>query len=128
VLETTVKTYKNDLMTVAVAIVLLLVAGYLGQRELAEYRSYRRAQAADETDLFVYNSARLWVRGSGVAMCFGLAIALLGWELYPPASASGLTIYLAVFATLTLGLVIAVIIDLITTARTARPGQLPRKR
>ncbi|MBT8495327.1 MAG: hypothetical protein KJO07_19930 [Deltaproteobacteria bacterium] len=114
-------------MALAAAIVLLLVAGYLGHRELGSYRSYRRAKANDETDLFVYSKRRLGLRSSGVAMTFGLGIALLGWELYPPQSADGLSIYLALFATLTLGLVVVVVTDLVLTSKTARPGQLRRR-
>ena len=114
-------------MAVAAAIVLLLVAGYLGQRELTSYRRYRQAKANDETDFFVYSKSRLGLRGSGVAMTFAMGIALLGWEWYPPQSANGLSIYLAVFATLTLGLVIVVVSDLVLTSKTARPGQLRRR-
>lgn len=105
----------------------MLVAGLMGRRERRLYRAQVEGTWNEGTDLFAYTKGRFWVRTSGVVAIAGLGAALCGWDTWPPQSAAQLTSYLVGFGLLSLTLIVALIADLVITARTARPGALKRQ-
>ena len=114
-------------MTLALAAGLIAIATLLGSREVKAYRYHRSATYNDGTDLFVYTKGRFLARLGGVCCGGGFGVALVGWELLPPRSPEGLSVYLAVFGTLIIGLFVTVISDFMITAKTARPAQVKRQ-
>lgn len=114
-------------MAAGLGILLLIVAALLGLRERALYSAQSEGVWTHGTDLFVYTKGRFGVRCAGLFTAAILGAALVGWELWPPVTPGGLMLYVAVFGTASLGLIATVIIDIVMTARTARPEDLTRQ-
>jgi hypothetical protein len=103
---------------VALPLVLATLAVLFGRREL---RLYRAARDGD-SDLFVYSRGRLWRRLTGLAVLVSTGVTLAAMEFLPASTARGASIYLALIAAQVVALFVLPIVDLIETARTARPG------
>lgn len=107
--------------TLAIAAVIAAVAALLARREIGLYRLRRDA----EDDLFVYSKWRLARRLTGVFVLALTACTLVAWELFPPTTATGASVFMTVFLTEVAALVILPIFDLVDTTRSARVGNLP---
>jgi hypothetical protein len=111
----------SDLMIPAL---LLGLAGLLARREL---RAHAERQRGD-TDLFRYTTGRLRRRLAGVALLALTAFTLLGWELLPPASPRGASLYLVLMISEVLAMITLAVFDLLETARNAESADLRRQR
>jgi len=114
-------------MGAGIGVVLLIVVVLLGLREQSLYTTQRDGLWKDGTDLFVYSKGRFVVRLMGLAMTMVLGVALFCWDLWPPLTPSSLATYVVVFGVSSIGLVVIVVLDLVITARTAKPENLKRQ-
>ena len=107
------------------AALCIVLALFLGRREVASYREQNAENAA--TDLFLYTRGRLRLRLTGVGALVAVAVTLMVWELLPPASPSQLSAYVWALTGAFLVLAGVGIADVILSARTANPSDLTRQ-
>jgi hypothetical protein len=106
-------------VTVVVPGACLLLAAALGRREWRQYR----AAAEIGSDLFVYSKGRLVRRLAGVVLLAALGLTFGALGLFPPRSPGGVHVYMGVIMGEVVLLLALPILDLMETARTARPGK-----
>jgi hypothetical protein len=111
-------------VSIVVPSLLVGLACALGRREWKQYR----AAAEIGSDLFVYTRGRLIRRMTGVALLVALAVTLALFGALPPRTPAGASVYLGVMLGEVVLLIVLPIVDLVETARTARPGKGIRAR
>ena len=101
---------------------LWVCAIVIGRRELALYREQTIGD-----DLFLYSKWRLLRRLTGVAIMVALGATLMAYQLLPPKTSFGTSVYLGALVAEVIALVLLPIFDLAETMRTADPEDLTRQ-
>lgn len=102
--------------SLALPAAIWVVAALILRRELRQ----RREQGGNPSDPFHYSKGRLARRAVGIGILALVGVTLAAWELAPPTSAGGASVYLWILCGEVAALVAVAVFDLRETARPAR--------
>ena len=103
----------------ALAALLVLVAGALARQQLAAYRA-SQTPANGESDLFNYTRKRLHIRLAGSVVLTAIGITLAIWEIATPLSAENAQRVVSILIAEVLLLFVVAFLDLRETGKRRR--------
>ncbi len=113
----------DTLTGILIALALMVIAGVIYRHEISAYRDAKELGS----DLFVYSQGRLWRRMTGVGCLLATGLTLASFELFPARSTWAASLYIALFTTEVVTLLVLPLVDLWETGRTAKPEDLTRQ-